>query len=95
MKREIFLWIKHEYFSEYCIYKFLSLPLSMKTLKTIIAMKKILLIVITLSTILTLFAQRQMQVWQNGVPTNFAKDRGIDTLSYSTRADHFRATSRS
>ena len=63
MKREIFLGIKHEYFSEYCIYKFLSLPLSTKTLKTIIAMKKILLIVITLSTTLTLFAQRQMRVW--------------------------------
>ena len=51
-------------------------------------MKKILLIVITLSTTLTLFAQRQMQVWQNGVPTNFAKDRGIDTLYPSTRGEN-------
>ena len=82
MKREIFLGIKHEYFSEYCIYKFLSLPLSTKTLKTIIAMKKILLIVITLSTTLTLFAQRQMQVWQNGVSTNFAVDE-VDSVTFS------------
>ena len=35
-------------------------------------MKKILFIGLLLSIALTISAQRQMQVWQDGVPTNFA-----------------------
>lgn len=55
--------------------------MSVKTLKTVMAMKKILLIVLTLSTTLTLFAQRQMQVWQNGMPTSFAVTE-VDSITF-------------
>ena len=44
-------------------------------------MKKILLIVLTLSTSLTLFAQRQMHVWQDGVSTSFAVAE-VDSITF-------------
>ena len=49
-------------------------------------MKKILLIVMTLSTTLTLFAQRQMQVWQNGMPTSFAVAE-VDSITFEENID--------
>ena len=57
--------------------------MSAKTLQTIITMKKILLIVMTLSITLTLFAQRQMQVWQDGVPTSFSVAE-VDSITFSS-----------
>lgn len=48
-------------------------------------MKKILLIVLTLSTTLTLFAQRQMQVWQDGVSTSFAVAE-VDSITFEEAA---------
>ena len=45
-------------------------------------MKKILLIVLTLSTTLTLFAQRQMHVWQDGVSTSFTVAE-VDSVTFS------------
>ena len=49
-------------------------------------MKKILLIVMTLSTTLTLFAQRQMQVWQDGVSTSFAVAE-VDSITFEENID--------
>ena len=49
-------------------------------------MKKILLIVLTLSTSLTLFAQRQMQVWQDGVSTSFAVTE-VDSITFEENID--------
>ena len=49
-------------------------------------MKKILLIVMTLSTTLTLVAQRQMQVWQNGMPTSFAVAE-VDSITFEENID--------
>ncbi len=48
-------------------------------------MKKILLIVLTLSTTLTLFTQRKMQVWQNGMPTSFAVTE-VDSITFEEAA---------
>ena len=45
-------------------------------------MKKILLIVLTLSTTLTLFAQRQMHVWQDGVSTQTALLVTIEKITF-------------
>jgi hypothetical protein len=57
-------------------------------------MIKILLIVITLSTTLTLFAQRQMQVWQDGVSTLLVTIEKItfeaDVLVMTTTEGEFR-----
>ena len=57
-------------------------------------MKKILLIVLTLSTTLTLFAQRQMQVWQDGVSTLLITIEKItfeaDVLVLTTSEGEFR-----
>ena len=49
-------------------------------------MKKILLIVMTLSTSLTLFAQRQMHVWQDGVSTSFAVAE-VDSITFEENID--------
>ena len=49
-------------------------------------MKKILLIVLTLSTSLTLFAQRQMHVWQDGVSTSFAVAE-VDSVTFEEHID--------
>lgn len=49
-------------------------------------MKKILLIVLTLSTSLTLFAQRQMHVWQDGMPTSFAVAE-VDSVTFEEHID--------
>ena len=57
-------------------------------------MKKILLIVLTLSTTLTLLAQRQMQVWQDGVSTLLITIEKItfeaDVLVMTTSEGEFR-----
>lgn len=48
-------------------------------------MKKILLILMTLSLTLTLFSQRQMQVWQDGVSTSFAVAE-VDSITFEEAA---------
>ena len=47
-------------------------------------MKKILFIGLLLSIALTISAQRQMQVWQDGVPTNFAVAE-IDSVTFEDK----------
>lgn len=47
-------------------------------------MKKVLSIGLLLSIALTISAQRQMQVWQDGVPTNFAVAE-VDSVTFEDK----------